>query len=102
MTIADAAIVADIHTRTWQQAYRGIVADSYLDGLAASREASTWRERIAKPGLGVRHVVFESALHGLVGIASAGPDRLAADWSDDQSGQSHVQRSALWLVRAAG
>jgi GNAT superfamily N-acetyltransferase len=31
----DAADVADIHVRSWQAAYRGLLPDEYLDGLRA-------------------------------------------------------------------
>jgi hypothetical protein len=29
----DAAAVAGVHVRSWQAAYRGLIADAYLDGL---------------------------------------------------------------------
>ena len=33
--VDDAAGIADVHVRSWQEAYAGIVPDSYLTGLDA-------------------------------------------------------------------
>lgn len=48
---ADAPALAGLHVRAWQWAYRGMLPDAYLDGLAeqtASREAM-WRQQLADP-----------------------------------------------------
>jgi ribosomal protein S18 acetylase RimI-like enzyme len=47
----DADIVAEIHTRSWQSAYRGrgILSDTYLDCSAAADLQAKWRARMAAP-----------------------------------------------------
>ncbi|ATG19090.1 GNAT family N-acetyltransferase [Ralstonia pickettii] len=54
--VADADTIADIHTRSWQSAYRGlgILSDVYLDGRAATDMQAKWRERMAAPVAGQR------------------------------------------------
>ncbi|MFL5679104.1 MAG: GNAT family N-acetyltransferase [Chloroflexota bacterium] len=42
----DAAALADVHVRSWQAAYRGIVPDAILDGLSVERRAAWWRETL--------------------------------------------------------
>ena len=39
-TPEDAPAVADMYTRAWQAAYRGLLADAYLDALDAGEQAS--------------------------------------------------------------
>jgi len=66
---ADAAGVAEVHVRTWQSAYRGIVPDSYLDALSIADREESWA-RILAAGSGT--VVAE--VEGVVwGFASSGP-----------------------------
>ena len=38
----DATAVAEVHVRSWQIGYRGLVADAYLDGLRAEDRARTY------------------------------------------------------------
>jgi GNAT superfamily N-acetyltransferase len=38
----DAAEIASIHVRSWQDAYRGIVADEYLDALDIGQRTHVW------------------------------------------------------------
>jgi GNAT superfamily N-acetyltransferase len=42
----DAHILADLHTRSWRSAYRGILSDAYLERAHEDR-ARLWRERMA-------------------------------------------------------
>jgi ribosomal protein S18 acetylase RimI-like enzyme len=48
-SLADAALIADLHTRSWQQAYRGILTDTYLNGPIAAERAVVWHERLSNP-----------------------------------------------------
>jgi len=45
---SDARAVAEVHVRTWQSAYCGIVPDAYLDALSTDRHEIAWRESIAR------------------------------------------------------
>jgi ribosomal protein S18 acetylase RimI-like enzyme len=40
---ADAAAIARIQVRAWQDGYRGIVSDAFLDGLSVGAVEETWR-----------------------------------------------------------
>jgi GNAT superfamily N-acetyltransferase len=46
---ADALSIAKIHVLAWQKAYRGIVADTYLDTLSVERRASFWHGVLSSP-----------------------------------------------------
>ena len=41
----DAFTIAETHVVTWQDTYRGLVPDDYLDGLSVPARAERWRER---------------------------------------------------------
>ncbi len=42
--VADAVAIAEVHVRSWQRAYRGLVPDAYLDGLSVQKRAQMWRD----------------------------------------------------------
>lgn len=46
---ADADAVARVHVRSWQAAYRGLLADRYLDGLRAEDRARRYTFAIRDP-----------------------------------------------------
>ena len=75
--IDDAGQITEAHVQGWQVAYRGIMPDSYLDGLSndmADRRAR-WRVQIAVPANpGVHNTVVERD-GTVVGWASAAPSR---------------------------
>jgi ribosomal protein S18 acetylase RimI-like enzyme len=45
----DAAAVAALHAKSWQQNYRGVFSDHYLDHEVKSERLSVWKERLANP-----------------------------------------------------
>ncbi|NWK45422.1 GNAT family N-acetyltransferase [Ralstonia pickettii] len=51
---SDASVIADIHTRSWQSAYRGlgILTDAYLDDVANVEMQAKWHERMTAPAAG--------------------------------------------------
>lgn len=51
---SDASTIADIHTRSWQTAYRGlgVLSDAYLDGVANAEMHAKWHERMTAPVAG--------------------------------------------------
>lgn len=49
MTAADADAVAALHAASWRVAYRGILADHYLDHEVDADRQSVWRERLQGP-----------------------------------------------------
>lgn len=47
MTRADATAVAELHAASWRTAYRGILADAYLDSDVGPERHATWHRRLA-------------------------------------------------------
>jgi len=48
----DAAGIARIHIKSWQETYRGLMPNSYLDNLESvegERRASFWRKNLSAP-----------------------------------------------------
>jgi ribosomal protein S18 acetylase RimI-like enzyme len=45
-TVEDAEPITDAHVRAWQQGYRGMIPDSYLDALDAERPNRIERRRV--------------------------------------------------------
>ena len=70
-TSGDAAGIARVQVLTWQQTYRGILPDGFLDGLDLERSAESWRAVVADRRR-VTHVVDGP---GIVGFCTAGPSR---------------------------
>jgi GNAT superfamily N-acetyltransferase len=48
-TEADTENIANLHAKSWQSAYRGILSDDYLDGHAHADRLATWHERFSSP-----------------------------------------------------
>ena len=73
--IADAAGIADVHVRSWQEAYAGIVPDAYLAGLDVHERTPVWADLLRRgPADDVRTWVAEVGGR-IVGFASLGPGR---------------------------
>lgn len=70
---ADAMAIADLHARSWRDAYRGMLPDSLLDsGLDAAMEAY-WTPALAAPPPGFLALVAETP-DGLVGLLGSFPN----------------------------
>ena len=68
----DARDIAEIHVRTWQAAYPGIVPAEYLASLTVERYEAMWRENIAKGSPELLVAVEGDAILGWVAF---GPSR---------------------------
>lgn len=75
--VGDAERIGRFQTRCWDQAYRGLVPDSYLESTTWQVRAFRWRDRIAS---GARHVWLARLDTELVGVASTAI--IPADRSD--------------------
>jgi L-amino acid N-acyltransferase YncA len=65
-------MIAEIHVRGWQWAYRGQISDEFLGGLSVERRERFWRRAIAQPGEGRLWVAErEGTVVGFVGTAPA-------------------------------
>lgn len=74
---ADALEVARVHVRSWQSAYRGLIAQDYLDGL----RPEVWANRYTFGRVGLRLpstvvAVDGSAIRGLATTGLSGDDGL--------------------------
>ena len=58
MRLEDAPQVADIHTRAWQVAYRGIISQALLDEIEVLEREEMWREKLI-PNSKRTNLVFE-------------------------------------------
>ena len=69
-TPADAAAIAEVHGRSWQVAYRGIVPDDVLDGLSVVQRERVWADLLARDDGGPLVLVGEHDGH-VIGFCSA-------------------------------
>jgi GNAT superfamily N-acetyltransferase len=75
--VADADRLGEIHTISWQVAYRGMMPDEYLDGLDPQDRISTWRNGLESGGRpdGIRRVAEHIETGRIDGFVLAGPAR---------------------------
>ncbi|MGJ5752204.1 L-amino acid N-acyltransferase YncA [Streptomyces puniciscabiei] len=74
MSLADCDRVSEIRIRGWQHAYRGLMPQSYLDGLSVAADAERRRTWFAQGDGSVVNLVAEHA-GKVVGWAAFGPYR---------------------------
>ncbi len=69
----DAAQIAEVHIKSWRQAYKGVVHQSYLDnGLDINERTKRWREGLSESRKGT-FLAFNGA--ALAGFATVGQSR---------------------------
>ena len=57
-TAADAALIADIHTRSRATTYRGMLSDAYLDNEMAAESLALWQSRADELAAGAGNVLI--------------------------------------------
>lgn len=62
----DAEGIAVAHVLAWQDAYRGMVADAFLDAMRVQDGAARWRSIIQDPECAVLVAKSEGKVHGFV------------------------------------
>lgn len=62
-TLADAALIASIHSTSWRATYRGLLPNAFLDGEVNGERAAYWEARLSAPG-GERRSVLIAELAG--------------------------------------
>jgi ribosomal protein S18 acetylase RimI-like enzyme len=86
----DARAIAEIHVRSWQATYRGLLSDEYLDGLTVEDRVEQHRLSLEEPRAGwTTWVVDEGA--GPVGFAITGPSE------DADAGERTAELYAIYL-----
>jgi GNAT superfamily N-acetyltransferase len=88
---SDARSIAEVHVTAWRETYRGIVPDSYLDGLSVDEREALWR-RLDTPGHPGFAFVAVNGAGRVLGFASGGPRR---DGPDEYAGELN----AIYLLR---
>jgi len=72
-TLDDVSVCAQIHIQAWQETYRGIIPDSYLDIVDLSKRASMWKKIIENKN--IFNFVAEIEEVGVVGYLTGGKNR---------------------------
>ena len=91
---ADAAAMAEVHTRGWQSAYRGLIADGFLDGIVPAEREARWAAALAAPGDDDIVTLVGVSDGRVVGLAAFGAPR-----DDDlrASAESWAELRALYV-----
>jgi len=71
----DANAIGRVHVRAWRAAYRGLVADAYLDALDERARAERWRELLETRMDRTKKFLIARRSADVVGFAFVGPDR---------------------------
>ena len=69
--MADALAIAQLHTRSWQTAYRGILSDDFLQGPLSENRRVLWHERLAESERTDQVVLVDEQGGALRGFACA-------------------------------
>jgi GNAT superfamily N-acetyltransferase len=93
--LADAEQLAEVHVRSWQAAYRGLLPDDFLDRLDIDARAEPWRKRLGRQQAPTTTTVAVVAGR-LVGFASVCPSR-----DDDLSPADWLELNTIYLVPSA-
>ena len=59
-TTADTASIAALHARSWQETYRGIMPNEFLDEDVADERLTVWQERFSETPVNRRIIVAEA------------------------------------------
>lgn len=95
-TMHDAAAIADVHVRSWQSAYRGMLPQDYLDRLDPADRLPLWRGWLADPDRSRWDVLVADTGDGVCGFSSFGPTR------DEDQDPGHVADvRAIYLAPAS-
>ena len=88
----DAEELAQVHVASWQESYRGILPDSFLDRMSAGVHAERFRKALTRTG--DHNVTLMAAdRHSPIAYVSGGPSRSLIP------GQAEIQ--TLYVRRAA-
>lgn len=105
---ADAATIADLHARSWQQNYRNIYSDKYLDEDVESERLEVWTDRMINPKP-TQHVIIAFDGETPCGFACTYLDHdaewgslldnlhVASGWKGQGIGRELMRHSAEWV-----
>jgi GNAT superfamily N-acetyltransferase len=80
-TPEDAHTVAEVHVRSWQHAYRGLLPEAYLDGLSVEERAQRRLEAMAQaaPNAGMLVAEVDGTIVGFASFCSSRDDDAEED-----------------------
>src|SRR5437763_1135611 len=70
--VDDASAIAEVHVRSWQWVYRGVLPDAFLDGLSVDARPAMWTRALSEPE---RAIVVARVNDRVVGFCASGPSR---------------------------
>jgi GNAT superfamily N-acetyltransferase len=71
----DVPQIANVHVRSWQGAYQGLLSDAYLDSLDPAQRVGVWTQRLSETDWSYGGTLVAEAGGNLLGFASYGPAR---------------------------
>lgn len=71
-SLEDAPALARVHVGSWRAAYRGLMPDTVLDGLAEEAFTENWRQRLRRMP---RSTLLLASADEVIGFAAAGASR---------------------------
>lgn len=72
---ADARVIAEVHVRSWQAAYVGLLPDTFLAGLSADDREPVWREILVDMARPANRTLVLTDTGTVVGFAHFCPSR---------------------------
>ncbi|MFI6927522.1 GNAT family N-acetyltransferase [Nonomuraea spiralis] len=92
-TSADAGAIAEVHVRSWQAAYRGLVPQDHLDGMNAAARRPAWERWLARTAWPREGTLVAEADGQVVGFTGLLPAR-----DEDEDGASVAEVATIYLV----
>jgi GNAT superfamily N-acetyltransferase len=71
----DAPGIAEVHVRSWQDAYRGLLPQDYLDNLDVVHRREGWDRILATTGWPRTGAFVAEDSHAIIGFTHVGPTR---------------------------
>lgn len=108
--VRDSDAIAHVHVMSWQETYRGIVADEFLDNLSIQRRVEQWTRSLSDPS-NTYHRAFVAELDGrVVGFSCYGfPQEMDEEFDGElyaiyllKSSQGHGIGRSLFIEAAKG
>jgi GNAT superfamily N-acetyltransferase len=94
--VEDAPQIGEVHVRSWQGAYRGLIPQNYLDGLDPARSSEMWTRRLDSVDWDRGGCLVAAGADGVLGFADFGPTR------DEDEGELRVgEVTAIYLAPSA-
>jgi GNAT superfamily N-acetyltransferase len=93
--VEDAEQIAEVHVRSWQAGYRGLLPQNYLDGLDPAARVPARRRMLAEADLPRSGTLVAADDGQVVGFAHIGPSR------DEDADSSVGEVFAIYLAPGA-